>query len=404
MDEWHAATREEAMRRLADFVPRAGSAYARDRNFDRGPDDRRNVSTLSPYLRHRLIGEEEVVRAVLSKHRISGAQKFVEEICWRTYWKGWLEQRPSIWWDYLSELQNDRANLAGDEALRRRYRDAISGETGIAAFDAWSRQLLAHGYLHNHARMWFASIWIFTLRLPWTLGADFFYRHLLDGDPASNTLSWRWVAGLQTRGKHYIARAENIRQYTEGRFDPAGELNEAPDPLEGPEAPPPVRLRPPMSMPANEPVVLLLGEDDLSPERWPIDTSAVKGVAALPADTSYSGLAEAVIAFRSAAIDDGLARAGRSFGCPVTLLAPGGADDLVDFCRAQGVETIVTPQVPIGPSRETLETRVAALSGSGLAVIGIRRDWDSAFWPYARHGFFKLKERIPETLERLGFL
>ncbi|WP_238189582.1 FAD-binding domain-containing protein [Methylobacterium frigidaeris] len=70
--------------------------------------------------------------------------------------------------------------------------------------------------------MWFASIWIFSLRLPWELGAEFFLRRLLDGDPASNTLSWRWVAGLHTRGRPYLARRDNIRDFTEGRHDPAG--------------------------------------------------------------------------------------------------------------------------------------------------------------------------------------
>ncbi len=79
---------------------------------------------------------------------------------------------------------------------------------------------MATGYLHNHARMWFASIWIFTLRLPWELGADFFLRHLLDGDPASNTLSWRWVGGMQTMGKTYLARADNIATL-HGRAVPA---------------------------------------------------------------------------------------------------------------------------------------------------------------------------------------
>ena len=96
------------------------------------------------------------------------------------------------------------------------------GATGIDCFDAWARELVATGYLHNHARMWFASIWIFTLRLPWELGADFFLRHLIDGDPASNTLSWRWVAGLQTAGKTYLATAENIARFTGGRFAPQG--------------------------------------------------------------------------------------------------------------------------------------------------------------------------------------
>ncbi len=85
--------------------------------------------------------------------------------------------------------------------MRARWEQATTGRTGLACFDAWARELLDVGYLHNPARMWFASLWIFTLELPWALGADFFLRHLLDGDPASNTLSWRWVGGLQTPGK-----------------------------------------------------------------------------------------------------------------------------------------------------------------------------------------------------------
>lgn len=398
------ATRDDGLRRLKDFVPRAGSDYAKSRSFDHGPAERGNVSLLSPYLRHRLVGEDEVVRAVLSRHRISGAQKFVEEVCWRTYWKGWLEQRPGVWSAYLGDLARDRARVAGDGELARRYGAALAGETGIAAFDAWSRELVADGYLHNHARMWFASIWIFTLRLPWTLGADVFYRHLLDGDPASNTLSWRWVAGLHTRGKIYVARAETIRHGTGGRFDPQGQLDEAPEAPDGPEPPSASRLRPPMSVPPQTPVVLLVGEDDLTPERWPIAPKDVTGVALLPADTGYPGLADPVVAFRCAAIRDAEARARRVFDCPVTALATPGADDVAAFCRALGADVAVTAQVPVGPSRATLDALIGGLEGSGLAILEIRRDWDSAFWPYARHGFFKLKARIPEVLERLELL
>ena len=65
--------------------------------------------------------------------------------------------------------------------------------------------LKENNYLHNHARMWFASIWVFTLDLPWQLGAEFFMKHLFDGDAAANTLGWRWVAGIQTQGKNYLA-------------------------------------------------------------------------------------------------------------------------------------------------------------------------------------------------------
>ena len=94
----------------------------------------------------------------------------------------------------------------------------------------WVEELVNENYLHNHTRMWFASIWIFTLNLPWQLGANFFMRHLLDGDSASNTLSWRWVAGLQTIGKHYLATASNISKFTNNVHKPQN-LNEDALPL-----------------------------------------------------------------------------------------------------------------------------------------------------------------------------
>jgi deoxyribodipyrimidine photo-lyase len=169
---------------------------------------------LSPYLRRRMITEREVVEEVLKHHAPEAADKFIQEVFWRTYWKGWLEMRPAIWEHYLSEREAALANLPEG------YQAAIEGRTGIDGFDDWARDLVETGWLHNHARMWFASIWIFTLKLPWVLGADFFYRHLIDADPASNTLSWRWVAGLHTKGKTYLARPENIEKFTKGRFRP----------------------------------------------------------------------------------------------------------------------------------------------------------------------------------------
>ena len=203
-------SREAALAALSEFVPRAGRTYAEGRNFDHGPGRRDAVSQLSPYLRHRLITEEDVLRAVLDRHTPDAASRFVTEVFWRTYWKGWLEMRPSVWTAYRGGLGQAWNDVQTQSGLRGRWEDACAGETGIDCFDAWARELAETGYLHNHARMWFASIWIFTLGLPWELGADFFLRHLLDGDPASNTLSWRWVGGLQTRGKHYVATAENI--------------------------------------------------------------------------------------------------------------------------------------------------------------------------------------------------
>ena len=116
---------------------------------------------------------------------------------WRVYWKGWLELRPKVWSDFLEDLKF----IKEDE----NYLKAIKGDTEIECFNDWVKELKESNYLHNHARMWFASIWIFTFNLPWELGAAFFMKYLYDGDTASNTLRWRWVAGIQTKGKHYLA-------------------------------------------------------------------------------------------------------------------------------------------------------------------------------------------------------
>lgn len=160
------ASRAAALARLAEFLPHAGAHYANERNADFGPERRDNVSLLSPALRHRLITEDEVVRAVLGLHGFAASEKFIQEVCWRSYWKGWLEQRPKVWRDYQTALEtligriSDGAAL--DRPLRKRYLAAVEGKTGIACFDAWTQELRGSGYLHNHTRMWFASTWIFT--------------------------------------------------------------------------------------------------------------------------------------------------------------------------------------------------------------------------------------------------
>jgi deoxyribodipyrimidine photo-lyase len=256
-------TRIEALRRIESFVPRAGRAYAAGRNNDRGRDDRANVSMLSPYLRHRVVAETELLEAVLARHSLSAAEKFVQEVFWRTYWKGWLETHPAAWSRYRVTLSQAIAERDATAALAAAYADAVGARTGIDAFDAWARELVETNYLHNHARMWFASIWIFTLRLPWELGADFFMRHLLDGDPASNTLSWRWVAGLQTRGKTYRATRENIRRYTGDRFTLAEPLAQTANALDDA----PIPLVPLVELPFlprdEQPTLLVVHDDDL---------------------------------------------------------------------------------------------------------------------------------------------
>jgi len=217
-------TRSAGMARLAEFLPDVG-CYAAERNFVRPGHP--NISRLSPWIQKRLLLQEEVLAAARERWPFEAVEKFVQEVYWRTYWKGWLEQRPAAWTRCCEAVPRLRASLTAERSST--LVAAVAGKTGIAGFDAWARELVAMGFLHNHARMWFASIWIFTLRLPWELGAAFFYEHLLDGDVASNTLSWRWVAGLQTPGKTYVARADNIAHYTDGGHAPqASQLASAP--------------------------------------------------------------------------------------------------------------------------------------------------------------------------------
>ena len=205
------------------YLPNTGSYYSNNRNHSYDLTNNRNTtSLLSPYIRYRLLSEEDVIKKTLSVNSFSKTEKFIQEIYWRTYWKGWLEHRPDVYDDYLTEKNELLKNLYNTS----KYQKAINGETDLDFFNDWIKKLKEDGYLHNHVRMWFASIWIFTLNLPWQLGANFFMERLLDGDPASNTLSWRWVAGIQTKGKHYLARKNNIIKYGNIEINNNIELNE----------------------------------------------------------------------------------------------------------------------------------------------------------------------------------
>ncbi len=199
---------------LDKFIENDLGAYSKLRNFDFGPKKRTNVSCLSPYVTHGVISEVELIKKTLRKYSFVKNEKFIQEIMWRTFWKGWMELRPSVWTDYLLELKKILTQYKDDQ----NYQKAINGNTDIYCFNEWVNELKENNYLHNHARMWFASIWIFTLKLPWQLGAEFFMKHLYDGDPASNTLGWRWVAGIQTQGKNYLASEWNIKKFSNNRF------------------------------------------------------------------------------------------------------------------------------------------------------------------------------------------
>ena len=391
-------------RQLAAFVASAGSQYTRTRNFDFGPGRRGNVSSLSPYVRHRLLLEQEILAETLAFHSPAVAGKFIEEIFWRAYFKGWLEHRPSVWTDYRSDLSGHIAGLDNDPSMLERYEAATTGSTGIDCVDAWATELVRTGYLHNHARMWFASIWVYTLKLPWQLGADFFLRHLIDGDPAANTLSWRWVCGLHTRGKTYLARVSNIANYTDNRFNPQGQLAISAPPLTE------SRVHPPRDLPADERLPddgrygLLITEEDCVPETLAdgLAPSAILGAVATRLRSPLP-IGLPTQDFASAAVADATRRAGSHWAIDAQLAdSTAWTAMLTEWATAERLDTIVTAYAPVGPVAELLTVAQKGLERYGVRIVQLRRPYDSIAWPHARRGYFKLKQRIPAILDSLG--
>ncbi len=420
MDRHPQMTRAAGLDRLAAFSSDAGHAYGLGRNTDFGPDAKGATSALSPFLRRRLLTEREVVAAALAARGPVEADRFVQEVFWRSYFKGHLETRPALWTNYEALVCQGQARLATESGLCRVHEDAVAGRTGIDGFDDWARELAERNWLHNHARMWFASIWIFTLRLPWALGAAFFMRHLLDGDPASNTPSWRWVAGLHTRGKPYAARAENIRRFTDGRFDPRG-LDEDPVALEEPREVAATPLPPAGPAPAGE-VALLLHLDDLHPESLDLGQARVARVAGLLAHAD--GAVPRVRAADREAMADALARAAARFGCaPGPMMAAPGvaATPGPDSPAATGVaaeDSAEAGHAATGPVAWAEATWTEDWAGGLPAVaawapvgpgasalppcVRVRRTWDSLSWSRATKGFFQVKAAIPQILAAEG--
>ena len=397
------ATREAGQARLQAFKPRMGGYYAQNRNADLDPGERTNVSALSPWIRHRLILEEDVARAALDRFAFSTAEKFHQEICWRTYFKGWLEHRPGVWTAYQDALSVQLDRLEANSGLRSAYEAAVSGNAGIEGFDDWATELVETGYLHNHARMWFASIWIFTLKLPWELGADFFLQNLMDGDPASNTLSWRWVGGLHTRGKTYLARRANIEKYTDGRFSPDG-LSATADPLDGYENPPVEKLNLPKGSVSGR-VGLLVTEEDLhitSLGSFADKISAISGCV-FPADRSPNGAGKLARDFAESALEDALRRGMERFEVQTrTLKSASFESGLVAWARDAKLSAVMTGYAPCGWVRPRLDAARAALAEHDIDLVEKVRDWDRAFWPYATKGFFGLKKQIKDVYAELG--
>ena len=371
------ASRAAALNKLNNFVEENLAEYSKLRNFDFGPEKRTNVSCLSPYVTHGVINEREIIEKSLKKFSFSKNEKFIQEVLWRTYWKGWLELRPNVWTDYLIELNKIREDFNDNQ----NYKNAIEGKTNIECFNYWVNELKENNYLHNHTRMWFASIWIFTLELPWQLGAEFFMQHLYDGDAASNTLGWRWVAGVQTQGKHYLASEWNIKKFTNNRFNNI-KLNE--------NAPPKVSektysiVKQDFSNKNIDDRNLLIFENNLSFETSDFQNNEFKKIYIISNknETRSIKLSENVIKFKSLLIDDQKQRLNdKSISC-----------ETMDINEIKNIgEKVIALYPNVGESLDYLNS-------NSLKFDFLYRKLDQYSWQYCNKGFFNFKNYIPKII------
>ena len=371
------ASRAQALDKLNYFVENNLSGYSKLRNFDFGPDNRSNISCLSPFITHGIIDEKEVIKKSLGKFSFSKNEKFIQEVLWRTYWKGWLELRPNVWTDYLNELNKIRKDFKNNQ----NYLNAIDGKTNIECFNIWVNELKDKNYLHNHARMWFASIWIFTLELPWQLGAEFFMQNLYDGDAASNTLGWRWVAGIQTQGKHYLANEWNIKKFTNNRFNNI-ELNE--------NAPPKISkktytlIKKDFDNPQSiEDKNLLIFENNLSFETADFHNNKFKKIYLISNKNENRSikLCEKVEKFKSLLIKDQEQRLKiNSIDCEITSIS-----------KIKDIENSYVLYPTVGENLDYLNS-------NNIKIDFLYRKLDQCSWQYCNKGFFNFKNYIPKII------
>ena len=374
-------TRASAIENLNNFINNNLGEYSKLRNFDFGPDRRSNTSCLSPYITHGVINEKEVISKSLERFSFSKNEKFIQEVLWRTYWKGWLELRSGVWDDYLLDLKRIKEEFKDNKS----YLNAIEGNTEIECFNEWVNELKTYNYLHNHTRMWFASIWIFTLDLPWQLGAEFFMQHLYDGDTASNTLGWRWVAGIQTQGKHYLASEWNIKKFTNNRFSNI-KLNE--------NAPPKISekkysiLKQDFTNPENiDQNNLIIFENNLCFETSDFQNNKFKKfyIISNKNENRCIKLSEKVLKFKSSLIQDQEQRfKNQSIDCEV-----------IDISEIKKIEKAVGLYPTIGENLDYLNSNT-------FKINFLYRELDQNSWQYCNKGFFNFKNYIPKIISTLN--
>lgn len=208
----HVAAQRGGRAAAQDALARVrADEYGKSRNFLTGA-----VTYLSPYIRYGVLSLAEVRDAVLDRvgNQPEQASTLIKELGFRDFFQRvYAEIGDGIWRD----REESKTGLPPDAYAAELPDDIENGETGLACMDAFSRQLRQTGYLHNHARLWLAAYIVHWRRVRWQAGARWFLTHLLDGDPASNNLSWQWVAGVFS-SKPYFFNRENLERFSDGVY------------------------------------------------------------------------------------------------------------------------------------------------------------------------------------------
>lgn len=357
-----APSRRAALDRLEAFVPRADTPSLSRRGMDGAtlPE----ASGLSPWLRYRLVTEAEVLAALRKAHG-GGADVLQHAVLRRAYLKGSFEMRPGLWLAYQQGLRAALNRVATEAGIRNLWQAACEGQTGLADFDEWARALARHGQLPQSSRLALATVWVDDLRLPWELGADFFLRHLLDGDVAITLLSW-----------HDALRKSGA----------------------APKIPPPGPCPQGGAWDRAAPSALLLHEDDLNPD-FLLDGGLKPDQTAFlmaPEGRSPLRVAPTVERFIRGAVADCATRHASALGAihgPVR--GEGAVDALVSWARGTRAVQVVTPFAPVGPVADILEALDTRLQAENIRLVRAMRDHDARLWPLATGDFARFLRALP---------
>ena len=364
----------EADKKWKYFLSTKIKDYGSLRNYDYGPKEINHVSKISPFISHRLLFEYQIIKDIKLRYRGNEVNKFIEEVYWRIYWKGVLENKPCIWEDFI--------NKKVDNYDLNSYKMAIGGETNIPYFNSWIEELKTYNYLHNHTRMWFASTWIFVLGLPWELGARLFFKYLYDGDAASNLLSWRWVGGLQTKGKRYLFNPQNLKKFSNGRFCVKHISNQD------------IFLKDDFEVTFSDEIYksnmekssnyLMMFENDLHVNSLKKIINKYQKVFLIELDTKHRHIAisDSVAQFKQNLRDE--------FALNFSNIEIISSLELID--KLKGISSVDLIYPSIGDNYEFIK-RIR--ENNNIKVKNLVRPEDLYAWKFAKRGFFKFKENIP---------